>query len=73
MNILQNKPDICIINMNNNKIIDFTIVSEQYMRISYIQKNKYNILSNTLKQQYKTRKYRIIPIVITMNRLINNL
>ena len=33
-----NKPDICIINMNNNKIIDWTIVSEQYIKINYIQK-----------------------------------
>ena len=33
-----NKHDICIINMNDNKIIDTTIVSEQYMRTNYIQK-----------------------------------
>ena len=33
-----NKHDICIINMNNNKIIDFTIINEQYMKINYIQK-----------------------------------
>ena len=33
-----NKPDICIINMNNNQIIDVTIISEQYMRTNYIQK-----------------------------------
>ena len=33
-----NKHDICIINMNNNKIIDTTIISEQYMITNYIQK-----------------------------------
>ncbi|MBQ9790229.1 MAG: hypothetical protein IJW24_01380 [Clostridia bacterium] len=67
------RPDIFYIDGDHAAIIDVTIVSDQNIRKAYFKKvNKYKQLQETVRKYLKVKDVQIIPIVLTINGLIND-
>ena len=68
------KPDITVINMNNHEaqLYDVTIVADCNIKKAYIEKKRtYHTLKLRLKEVKNMIKVYVIPIVITINGIIN--
>ena len=68
-------PDIYVLDKKNKTgiLFDMTIVADHNINGAYLKKrNKYNELKNRLMKIEKLKDVKIIPVVISINGLMNN-
>jgi hypothetical protein len=66
----QSKADIIVLDKEETIIIDVAAIMEENIKKAFNGKMQYKLLGNELIREKITKKYKIIPVIITTHGLI---